>query len=284
MLVRLGHGYESRKENLKILVALRTNIFRQLDYGAEKYGYQEEKIQGMVLPLRWTREDLRGLLEQRVIAASEHFDVKPPLTLDELLPNVNRSRGDALDFILDRTLMRPRDAIMYLNAAVREGGGRRKLSWDDIRGAEQEYSKERLRALRDEWKDPYLDIDQVLEVFRGSTSAFGRDRMSLQLDEVAMVLALPDFRGGVWLTQLCDQLLFGSGEKSWVEQYGKLVTLLYDIGFIGISENTRDRPIFSYESDAEIDVKSLEVTDRTRFVIHPAFRAALSVAVLSFAS
>lgn len=159
----------SRVESLKIVVALRTNLFNQLDYASQQHGPQEEKIQSLTLPLRWNAFDLEEFLERRVTAASDYYNVTPPISLGQLLPNAHSSRQSALEFILDRTLMRPRDVIAYMNFAIRDGAGRRQLSWDNIRGVEKEYSKDRIVALRDEWKDPYLHIDMALERFRRCT-------------------------------------------------------------------------------------------------------------------
>ncbi len=267
----------ARVRNLKILVALRTNIFRQLDYGAQKFGYQEEKVQGMVLPLRWTEDDLRLLLAQRVVAASDHFQVRPPLTLVELLPNPNKARGDAVDFILERTMMRPRDAIMYLNAAIRQAGGRRRLSWDHLRGAEEQYSEERLRALRDEWKDPFIDIDRILEAFRGAGARLDRDALTPILDDIAtIVLGDREFRGQAWLGPLCEPLFGGvGGARSWPQLYGGLVRLLFEIGFLGVAGSAKGRACYSYET--EVEPGKLYLVEEAHFEIHPAFRTALLV-------
>src|SRR5262249_9701594 len=67
-----------RVKHLKILVALRTNIFKQLNYGTQTQGGQEEKFRGMVVPLRWTDNDLRYLLEQRAEAATEFYHLDQP--------------------------------------------------------------------------------------------------------------------------------------------------------------------------------------------------------------
>jgi hypothetical protein len=183
----------AKVRNLKVVVALRTNIFRQLGYGELQYVHQEEKIRGMMLPLSWTKADLRSLVEERVRVASEHFQLTPPLTLDGFLPN-RGGRGDPLDYVLERTMLRPRDLIMYLNAAIRVAGEPRKLTWEHLTSAELEYSKDRLNALRDEWRDPYLDIDKALEIFRNAPAVMTRDELTKRLDDIALLPADTSFR------------------------------------------------------------------------------------------
>jgi hypothetical protein len=148
---------------LKILVALRSNIFQQLNYDKQSRGGQEEKFRGLALDIRWTVNDLRGLLNTRAAVASRFYEIDPPKTLSEMLPNVNKRSENPLSYILNRTLMRPRDAILYLNACVREATGKDKINWENIHQAERPYSNERLLALRDEWKDPTLGSTKSLK-------------------------------------------------------------------------------------------------------------------------
>lgn len=267
----------SRVRYLKVVVALRTNIFRQLDYGSQQFGHQEEKILGMMLPLRWTKADLRALVEHRVEAASTHYRLSPPLTAQGLLPNP-RGRGDALDYILERTMLRPRDVIMYLNAAVRVAGEPRRLTWDQIRGAELEYSKDRFNALRDEWRDPYLDIDKVLETFRNAPSSMSREELTARLDDVALLPSDPSFRGTTWLNPLTTRIFEGTNtsEKPWEYFYGDLVMLLFDIGFIGVVSSPAPREVYAMSPDGSSDASKISLASATRFVIHEAYRGALN--------
>jgi len=50
-----------RVRNLKVLVALRTNIFEELRFG-ERSGGQEEKFRSLVLQMRWTKRALAQML------------------------------------------------------------------------------------------------------------------------------------------------------------------------------------------------------------------------------
>ncbi len=265
-----------RVRNLKILVALRTNIFRQLDYGAQRQGGQEEKFRGMAVPMRWTRHGLRALLEQRAEAATQFYELDQPLTLAELLPNPNRTRGNPLDYILDRTLLRPRDAILFLNAAIHEATGKRTVSWEDIQRAEVEYSRERLDALRDEWKNPYPDIDKVFEQFRSKPPRLDQEQLIATLDDVVGLLADRAFQGTVWLTELSAPIWeAGSSARSWEEMYGRLASLLYEVGFIGIVRRPGEAAAYSYQASSPAPNGSM--LEATQFEIHPGFRRALQV-------
>lgn len=267
-----------RINGLKIIVALRTNLLMQLDYASQRHGPQEEKLKSLMIDLRWSINDLIDFLEIRVDAASEYYEVQPPITLSDLLPLPSSSRPDALDFIIERTLMRPRDAIAYLNLAVRAGGGKRRLSWDDIRAVEQEYSTERLVALRDEWKDPYIHIDMVLDRFRRCSNVLDAKEMSTILDDIAShVLGDREFRGANWLEPLCRGIYANDTDSEnslWNVKYGELIELLYRIGLIGVKNTVKSHPVYSYSSFS--DSESLLLEESTFYEIHPTFRAGLN--------
>ncbi len=264
-------------KHLKILVALRTNIFHQFNFGEQSRGGQEEKFRGMALNIRWTEGDLRGLLAGRAQAASGFYKLDPPKKLSEMLPRTNKSAGDPLQYILSRTLMRPRDVILYLNACIREATGKAQISWNDIRQAEKPYSDERLLALRDEWKEPFFDIDKIFELFRGRPARMDRQQFTEVLDEVALLLADERFRGTPWLTWMCEVIWApGSGQRSWDRMYGPLLNLLYDISFIGLCKGSGGPTTYSYQHTARAQAVGV-LPANTMFEIHPAFRRALDI-------
>lgn len=163
-----------RVHNLKVLVALRTNIFEELDFGGPGGG-QEEKFRSGTLTIRWTRNDLVELLDHRVRAAAEQHSFEGLTSIEDLIPRPNSTRGNALDHIINRTLMRPRDAIAYLNECFALAAGKPAITWDIIHAAEKPYSNNRLLALRDEWKPTYPGIDRVFHIFHQAPVPMTRD-------------------------------------------------------------------------------------------------------------
>jgi hypothetical protein len=132
--------------HLKVLIALRANIFQELDFGRRGSG-QQEKLRALVLDVRWTRLDLILLLDERVRVSAQAAGLSAQ-AVSELLPNPNPTMGKAIDYIFDRTLLRPRDALSFLNECLKVGAGKEKLSWNDIKTAERSYSVGRSRLLK----------------------------------------------------------------------------------------------------------------------------------------
>ena len=259
--------------NLKVLVALRTNIFESLDFG--KAGGQEEKFRSLTQLMTWDRTTLTELLDQRVSVAARHHRVSGVTGLDDLLPRANKTRGSALDFILERTLLRPRDAITFINECLRLNIGKDRLTWDQIHAAEISYSNSRLLALRDEWKPTYPGIDEVLRKFMGAPAQMSRDELTSCLDECILLIADGGFVGVTWMTDLGAPVWEGAGD--WAESYQPIFRLLYNVGFLGCIKKSGQPAIYSHIqpdfSDRLNNLREVEL-----FAVHPAFRPALDIA------
>jgi hypothetical protein len=220
-----------RVKHLKVLVALRTNIFEHLDFGYRSGG-QEEKFRSLVLSLRWSKHDLEQLLNERVRAASAARSTQFN-TFAELLPPSNRARGNPMDYLLDRTLLRPRDAIAFGNECLAQAVGKARLAWADILQAERSYSSNRLLALRDEWKTNYPGIERVVAVLRRAPARMSRAELQERLDEMMLLPSDPTFPGSLWMTGLSQGMWAGGNDASWIEVYGPLLSLLFRLGLIG---------------------------------------------------
>jgi energy-coupling factor transporter ATP-binding protein EcfA2 len=266
-----------RVRNLKIIVALRTNIFEELDFGSRKGG-QEEKYRSGTLTVRWNRNELTELLNNRALAAAEQGSLQLS-SIDDLVPHANNTRGNALDHILDRTLMRPRDAIAYLNECFVMASGKPRLTWDIIHAAEKPYSNKRLLALRDEWKPTYPGIDKVFDVFRQVEVPMTRKELTQRLDDAILLPAQPSFAGTEWMTKLSERV-FDSVTREWAEEYMPLFRLLFDFGFIGCRAAGSTSEIYVYDRP-EFAESISNLDGAVEFYIHPAFRLAVDARVFA---
>lgn len=262
-----------RVTNLKILVALRTNIFQELDFG-RRMGGQEEKFRSLVLNVRWTKPDLKRMLTARVKVQSDR-DGLGIETIESLFPNSNRTRGNPLDYIFDRTLLRPRDAIAFVNECLQRAVGKTRLTWDDITNAEAAYSSERLLALRDEWKPTFPDIDRIFGVFKSVPMKMDRELFAKRLDEAMLLLSDPRFEGVRWLTDY-SRRMWEPGEATWFEVYQPLANLLYTIGFIGCATQSNAAPVF-YADDPILMTSERQVEAAKFFFVHRTYHAGLGV-------
>lgn len=272
-LFRTVQELVGKVRNLKVLVALRTNIFEQLNFSTRS-GAQEEKLRSLILHMQWSERDLEEMLSQRVRAAARRAELGYESVFD-LLPPINRRRGNPLEYILDRTLLRPRDAISFMNQGIRAAQESKRLAWKDLHAAEPTYSRDRLLALRDEWKDPYPGLEDVFEVFRRTPSPMSRERFTRNLEEVILLAAREDFPGVVWMTEASRTMLFGAGTFDWYELFQPLTDILYRIGFIGCKH--RNEPARYVYRDSRFTSIRTNLDEECTFLIHPAFHVALDI-------
>ncbi|MEO8528907.1 MAG: hypothetical protein ABI435_07495 [Pseudolysinimonas sp.] len=260
--------------HLKVLVALRTNIFQELDFG--RSGGQEEKFRSLVLEMKWTNANLEEVLDERVKVSSARGGLEA-LALRELLPHANRARGNPIDYLLDRTLMRPRDAIAFANECLAEAAGKASISWDAIQTAERSYSAKRLLALRDEWKGTYPGIDAVVEKFRASPGRMTIEDLERRLDDCMLLISDPAFTGVRWMTEVSRAMWESSiATASWYSLYQPLLSVLYRIGVIGCAPQSAAAPVFFSGDPFLVDSESSLVRCKS-FYVHRMFQKALDV-------
>lgn len=65
-------------------------------------------------------------------------------------------RKKSLAYILERTLLRPRDAIAFVNECLKEADGDSEVTPKHINTAELDYAVDRKQALIEEWKSAYF--------------------------------------------------------------------------------------------------------------------------------
>jgi hypothetical protein len=272
---------QRRIHNLKVLVALRTNLFEQLGYETSQY-HQVEKLRDLILELSWSRADLRVLVETRLSKMSIKEVIEPSVSIKSLLPksddNPEKTGQDPFDWILDRTLLRPRDVIVWINEVLTEASGKSGLSWNDLYQVAERVSKFRLMDLRDEWMEPYLGIEGLLNCFHGYPAELKLTEFSDIVDlDVFNLVGEQGFKGAHWLDPMIQSIYMADGtdnQRDWAQYYGDIALLLWKISFLGIDAKGDGRVSYSYEQDQTPNLRDLD-TEYSLMVIHPAFRAAL---------
>ena len=77
-----------------------------------------------------------------------------------------------LDYMLERTMMRPRDLILFFNFCIQRAADRPVITAQIMHDAEGEYSRARLRSLADEWVGDYPNLADFSMLFREQKEQF----------------------------------------------------------------------------------------------------------------
>lgn len=268
-------GDFAKLPNVKIVVALRDNIVEALHHRRGRQRQQREKHESLFLRLRWSRPHLVELAEKR-LATVMRPSYGGAITLATLLPETRgRKERSGVDFLFERTFMRPRDLIDFLNRCVQEAAAKdvSKLSWQVLLDAERGYSIGRLKSLEDEWYDTYPDIGVV---FRALDSLEHSFRVTdLDDNRITDVLVAGEKTSD---PQSLANIAFALDQKGRTirEIWLALMPFLYRVSFVGVKPSPLDPIYFSYDSAA---IATDQLTADSRYYIHPALHRALHIKV-----
>lgn len=239
---KLQREFETRGADFHSLVFLRNDIYDHL------IDETPDRGKDTVILLDWDDpEVLRTLVLERIKASTDlvgsFADVWPALF------DTHVGTQDSFAYILDRTLMRPRDLLNFLHRAIEVAvnRGHERVRQDDIEKAERLFSEDILIETSFEIRDVYPQAADPLYGFLGAETELRADQVKPMLEEAGVPAKSVD----------------------------ECVRLLAWFGFLGVREGNDDAR-FSYQMRYNL-AKLLEPVRRGRghFVIHPAFRRAL---------
>jgi hypothetical protein len=241
---KLQRQLDQRGVGFHALVFLRNDIYEHLLVETPDRG------KDTAIALEWDDiEVFKELVKQRVKASTGltgAFDVIWPTIADPYIGTL-----ESFAYMVQRTLMRPRDllALLQRSVGVAINRGHARIEQEDLLKAEESYSEDMLLNTAFELRDINPKMMDVLYLF-GSRSAV------LSKTEVDSILS-----------EACAD----------ENELDELSELLVWFGFLGISEHGSDVSVFAYQVRYNLE-KLLTPIRRGRadFVIHPAFRRALS--------
>lgn len=263
-----------RIRNLKVLVALRTDVLERVVQETADLSFQREKFEDYFIHMRWSKSDLRELVDRRLVELFKRQYTGEDIGFDDVFPPTIGPRK-TFDWILERTLMRPRDVIAFVNECIRASDGRSEILVSDIRKAEVEFARKRRDALEQEWRSCFPTLKKVLD-------SFGRQRkVSISLGEWTgdslNDLALAIYSDG----QIDHDPLFDLAKRYVDDEQNdsgalirEMAVILYRVGAVGLKVGTGERLIYSHLDEPLISPGILDEASTMRLhpMLHAAFR------------
>jgi len=260
--------------NVKIIICLRTDLLARVLRITQSPGFQEEKYKSLYLNLSWNREQIARLLDERVQSLFKRKYTGATVSTQDILPKIQIEQRSSLDYILDRTFFRPREAIMFFNTCLELADGTSRVSREVIKKAEVSYSRERIEALRDEWGYDYpLLTDYLRILYRRPAQFCPSDVTNDEIDTFACNLLETHNRHSDPIFLLCENYLNGQIDPATL--FIKLAKILYQVGVLGVKPAPHLGRQWSH-----LDQPTLsdgELTPSTTLAVHKAFWAALGV-------
>jgi hypothetical protein len=261
-----------RLSSVKVIVALRSNILKKTFRYNTNRGFQREKYDDLFVRIEWSKSELIDLINRRLAELMKGEYTKDTPRVEDILPAPHKKHGDAFEYMLARTFMRPRDLIDYFNKCIKNADDKAKFTWEIIRLAEDEYSQERLRALNDEWLENYGNLHVLYRFFRGYAVQFTRKDAEKALGDHFIEIISDESVKQLSAGLQADFAIYGD---NYVVQpiMNKVLILLYEVGLLGIKISPESKLDYSFNSYTLHEESDL--TDDTKFVVHPMFRRGL---------
>lgn len=259
-----------RIQHVKIVVALRQDLLQKI-FGAYDSGVQEEKYQALFLRIRWSQGQLEAMLNRRIGQLVRQEYTQRPVTLRELFP-AKMGRLSFIDYFMQRTALRPRDAILFVNDCIGRSESLGNVRVQTVYEAEKEYSKLRLKSLQHEWAGLYPSLPYLLPVLEhalteSKVSALAKSAVD---DAIQAIGELPADQSDPAIAAARHYLKSDDGNRN--VPVAELVLILFNVGAIGLRFEGGGGQIWAADSSPPMPS---QIKASTKILVHPMFHQAL---------
>lgn len=262
-LFQAAVGISSNTPNVRIRISLRRELYQSIPALYD----DTQKWRDIIEIIEWDEEQLLDMIARRIYHSFPELGLIPSeerwtrVFAEVLTYRKNKS----FNYMVDRTLYRPRQLIQFCTQAVETLRGARgdfPMNYDVVSVAELPYSEEMVKDVDAEYRFQYPGLLSVFETFRGMVYALERT----QLDEHCLRLSLGD--------------LHVDKEALWCREQEPhvIIEALYQVGFLqalavgGLKARRRS----GSEYVGAHQVSTVSLTNVARFHIHPMFRSFLA--------
>lgn len=253
--------------NVKIIISLRADLLETVIMNTSVKGFQTEKYEDMMLRIDWSKQELKDVMDKRINQIFKSKHTKDQVWFEDIFPG-KIGDSDLFSYMLERSLFRPRDLIVFVNEcfAASENGST-SVSAKAVRTAEISYSRKRMRSLADEWRGVFGDLEAPLRALGRLPVRFSiNDVDDKILEELCIeVVAGDQGQSGRFATE-CN-VLSQKTRPSYSQLRRTFIEIMYIIGAIGFRRNSGNPYEWSFKNEPMIS-SHLLIPD-TIFAIHP---------------
>ena len=259
-------------KNAKIIIALRSDLIDRVYRLTRSSGFQEEKFRTSTIDLTWSKGRLTEVLDSRIgVLVKEKYTNATVTHADLLPPSMGKNRKkevSGLDYMVERTLCRPRDIIQFFNTCIKHSDGKPTITVQALLQAEGQYSRDRFRALMDEWFSTYPNLSLFAQALKNKLESFRVGDISLdEISNMCLIIATCEDAVEGLDIDVARQAAEGQLEP---ERYRRwLIQTLYKVGMVGLRAEI-SMPI-SWSFEGGLSVSDAEITVETRVYVQPTF-------------
>ncbi|MEQ9467872.1 MAG: hypothetical protein RLN88_10710 [Ekhidna sp.] len=246
-------------QGAKIVISLRENLSDLLKLGSLHEGGQREKLKPLYANLTWDEEELTDFVDARLRNITENN-----LDVSRAFYETRRTGETGFKYVLDRTYMRPRDLISFVNCAIQKANSKTLFTKDIIHKAEVPYSTDRFEALEDEWRENYGEIGLLTPFLNGISDGFRLKSLNENHFENIYLEIDADYNFRGSLKKVVEE--WKNDEIKFVVFLKRILFILYHIGIVGIKKGPTFPTSFYYD---EITIRKEDISNNNKFYVHP---------------
>jgi hypothetical protein len=231
-------------KNVKFLIGIRADLLEMVFEKTRDASFQQEKYEDCSLHIRWSYDELFEVVNSRINTLYRRAYTKDSVRFYDVFSS-EVARKPTREYILERTLMRPRDAILFVNECFREAQNSVNIAPNLVKQAEARYSAGRFNSLRDEWRVLYPRLEVSAQPLRGRHASFRLGEVTKdEVEELLVALSLEAETGDRLAVEAA--LHFGRSAMD-VERFKRSwAFVMYKVGIIGVKPAPHLAAMWSY--------------------------------------
>lgn len=261
---------------VKIVMALRLDLLQRVVTATRDSGFQSEKYESMYMRLRWSGAQLIDLVNRRLNHLVRQRYTSRAIELEELFPK-KIHKDKFTDFLINRTSLRPRDAILFVNECLGRAADRQQVTAQMVIDAEASYSEKRIHSLQEEWQGVYPLASKYLTILERKPHSFPVSALSKSALEdwiITTFLSQNDQESKDPVVKI-SRIHFEEGKGSFFEVPLALLDALYAMGVVGVKPDSNSPTYWSFYSDHKPPSGSIKPA--SQISVHPTFWRAIGV-------
>ena len=215
------------------------------------------------------------MVESRMNEVFKRQYTKIGIKISDIFPAPRKGGGSkAIDYILDRTLLRPRDVLQFSNECFAHSIDKTNITWRSMYSAETNYSEKRLNSMFEEWESLYPALNTTIEVLRGAQSSFSRSFIAEKLDSISgkLLEQLDDPCGLTFYKFLEDD----NKSISEFDVIAEIVSCLFRVGAIAVKTSKTSPFVWSDFDNATLSKSQVKRVEHIK--VHKMLHSTLGVA------
>lgn len=266
-----------RINNVKILVALRVDLYQLTLEKTRSSGFQEDKLSSFIYNLKWTDRLLKEIVNKRISFLFKHQYTNTDINFEHLFPSTHSRNGDAWQYLIQRTFWRPRDILHFVNYCLNQSIEKNIVEWNAILRAEKEYSKDRLKGLYEEWYDIYPSLQYITHILSESNEIISMQDFCQILSEDVLVNFYQILKKNNVDDEITKVVYKFVDESSYDKEdiILEILSCFYRTGLVGLSNNLPDSFDWSFRHSPH--KSNFECSQSKWIKIHKMFHQALNI-------